>query len=112
MQVRERTQHRHQHLAHFFFSQRAPLKKLRQILIGVLHRGIQIADARNIAAPDVQKMHQIRMRQRRRGVPPRELRIDTRHRKRDKLQRNFSRRKLRRLRNEHTAVLGTAEKAM
>jgi hypothetical protein len=111
VQERQCGQRRHQHLAHFLFRKRATLQKLRQILVGVLHHGIEIAKTGDVAAPHVQEAHQIRMRERRGGVPPRKLRLEARERKRDELQRNVGRRNLCRLSEKNAAVLGTPEKA-
>ncbi len=78
MQERQRAQRRHQHLTRLFFRERATLQKLRQILIGVLHHRIQIAEAANVAATHVQQTHHVRMRERRGRMPPRKLRLNAR----------------------------------
>ncbi len=105
----QRTQRRHEHLACLGFRERSMLEKLREILIGVFHHRIQIADASDIAASHVQQRHQVRMPKRRRRVPACKLRLNARRRQRDELQRNFRRRKLRRLNEEDRAVIGAAE---
>ena len=74
MQEHERAHCRHQHFARLVFGQRATLQQLRQILVGVLHHGIQVAESANVAPPHVEEPHEMRMRHGAgHGVPARKL---------------------------------------
>jgi hypothetical protein len=110
MQKRERAQHGHQHLARFVFGERAPLQKLREILVGVLHHRVQVAEP-HVAPTDADETNQMRMRDIGAFIPARELRLRTRPGERKQLQRRFGRRELRRLGEKHAAVIRAPEKA-
>jgi hypothetical protein len=110
VQKRERAQHRHQHLARLVFRERTPLQQLCEILVGVFHHRVQVAEP-HVAATDAKNLNQVRVRDIGAFIPARQLRLRTRATEGKQLQRRFGRRELRRLGEEHAAVIRAAEKA-
>ena len=105
MQKCERTQHRHQHLPRLFFRQRAALQKLSEILIGVFHHRIQIAEPANAASPHAEEANEMGVHDISQFIPARELRFRARPGDGNQLQRRIRGRKLYGFGEKNAAVI-------
>ncbi len=112
VQVFERGERRHQHLARLVFRERAPFQHLRQGLVRKLHPREQVVRSIDAALADLEDPDQVRMRELDRRLPARELRVGGGRLHGDEFQRRGRRCMRRGLREEHTAVVGASNAAL